>query len=143
MGSVILAVNAFAKAKAGDMLLAEKNFFRLALSGFENVAKEQISWIKKSPEDLVVVNSIYKEEKKELLIDELLKIEKLTLNELIEKKEQLSKKFRKDFFGEIVAKNGSFSNDKFATICSKFGLRLITETDAGKNMYTVIREEEA
>lgn len=142
-GDVVLSVNAFSMEKTGNMLLAEKRFLKLALSGTENVAKEQITWIGKSPDELNIIESEYKTELVNRLVCELLKIQNYSLEELGSVKKKLAEEFRKDLFGDIVSKKGSFSTEKLKKICHKYGLNLRTEVGSDKKMrYSVVKEDE-
>lgn len=139
-GEIVLAVNDFAKQKVGDMLLTEKRFYKLSMEDVAQVAVEQISWIGKGSEDLVVVASPYMEERKKLLKNELLTIKEFTKNELGDKKKALSKKYRKDVLSDILVKDGSFSKDKLEKICNRFGLYLEVKSGTDKNNRYTVKE---
>lgn len=140
-GEVTLAVNAFAKEKTGNMLLAVKRFYRLSMQSPERVAQEQISWLGKKPEELLVLNSSYRAKREEELREKLLQIQDFSLEQLGTIKTQLSKEFRKDLLKDIIKKEGSFSKEKLQEICKKLGLYLeITDGTDKKNRYTVKEE---
>jgi len=140
-GDGVLVVNAFAKEKIGNMLLAEKRFYKCSMQGAEQVAVEQIKWIGKTEDELLVISSSYKEERREAFKAELLLVQNFTLEELSDKKAALAKEYRTDILANIVAKNGSFSREKLEAVCHEFGLVLeIQRGDDKKNRYT-IREE--
>lgn len=140
-GEITLAINEFAREKAGNLLLAEKMFYRLALDSPQKVAEKQISWIGKSTDELQIVDSVYLDRKKTELINQLLQIKNFNNEELQKQKEILSKNYRKSFFCEIVTKNGSFSTVKLDLICKKFGLKLTQKAGEDKRqMYTVEQE---
>lgn len=134
-----LTLNKFAMEKTGDMLLAEKRFYKLALQGIEKVAEEQMSWLGKAKSELIVLTSTYIEEQKKRLREKLLSIKDVTLEEFGEIKVAISQEFRKDLFEDVVTKAGSFSTDKFETICDRFQTKLeVTKGDDKKNRYSVV-----
>ena len=137
-GGIMLAINAFGREKVGNMLLAERNFYKLAMDAPEKVAMAQIGWIGKSPEELIVEEFSYREERKILLRECLLEIVEYDLEQLSQKKEAIAREFRRDMIGDIVTKNNSFSTEKLRAICDRYGLQLIDSNgDDGKKRYTV------
>lgn len=140
-GEVTLAVNKFAQEKTGNMLLAVKRFYKLAMQSPELVAQEQISWLGKKPEELCVLKSSYRAKREEALREKLLEIQDLSLEQLSAMKMQLAKEFRRDLLKDIVKKEGSFSKEKLQEICKDFSLHLeITEGKDKKNRYSVKEE---
>ncbi len=134
----ILAINAFAKEKTGNLLQAEKLFLRQSYHDRAAVARKQIEWIGKEPDELIVWDSSYREEREKKLVQELLKIQNFSLKEFGSFKEKIAKEFRMDVLEDIVLKDSSFSKDKFVRICEKFGLILeIGKNECGNNSYTV------
>lgn len=138
-GELLLAINDFAKEKTGNMVNAERCFYKLALDSPQRVAEKQIGWIGKSPDDLCVLDSLYLEKREAELIEVLLSVKNFTNTELQNKKMELGKAYRKDFFSEIVSKNGSFSTEKLTAICEKYGLKLIKKMENNRQIYSIER----
>lgn len=136
----ILSVNEFAKEKVGNMLLAEKKFYRRCMEGPEHVALEQISWLGKGEKDLEVMDSTYKAEREKCLKNELLSIQNFSLDELREKKAYLAKEFRRDLLKGVIYKNESFSTEKLEDILRKFGLRLEESIGEDKRKRYTVKE---
>ena len=142
-GDFVLAVNEFAKEKIGNMALAYRRFFKAAMHHQVEVAKAQIAWIGKTPDELVVLQSTYREERIQELKRRLLAIQNVSNEELQEIKSKLARDFREDLIGDIVTKNQSFSKGKFVEICECYDLKLIENKDLnGKKRYTVIEKED-
>lgn len=137
---VILAVNEFAKEKAGNMFLAEKRFYKQCLEGPEHVALEQISWLGKDATDLEIIDSTYKVERENRLRNELLSIQSFSLDELKQKKAYLAKEFRRDLLKGIVLKSESFSTAKLEEILCRFELYLEENTGEGKRKRYSVKE---
>lgn len=142
-GGAMLAVNAFAKEKCGNMLNQEKIFYQLVMQGVECVAEEQIAWLGKKKEELTVIDSSYIENRKKLLESKLLKVQNYNLEELSQMKKAISNEFRKDLLVDIIAKNGAFSKEKFEKICERYHLCLeVKPGDDGKKRYYVKEKSE-
>lgn len=135
---ILLAVNEFAKAKTGDMLLAEREFLKLRYRAPEEVAKKQIRWIGKAPEDLTVISSTYKEEMSKKLLTELLEIVEYTHQMFSDKKTDIAKKYQKILFSDLSFKGSSFENKKFDELCERYNLEVETVIgDDKRNRYSV------
>ena len=52
----------------------------------------------------------------------LLEVQNYTPEDLKEYKKVMVRKYRKDFFADILANNGTISNDKLQMICERYGL---------------------
>ncbi len=140
-GDMLVAINDFAKEKTGNMLLAIMDFYKLALDNPVKVAQKQLEWIKKEPNELNVLTSSYLERRKKELIEKLLMVKDYTKEELVLFKDKISREFRKELFGDIVIKNGSFATEKLEKICLKFGLMLTQqEVSDGKQRYTILEQ---
>ena len=138
-----LYVNEFAKKKTGNMYMAESQFCSLAFQDPLKVVYEQMSWIGKTPEELEVMGSTYRERRIEEFVEELLKVQDYTWNELNEFKEKIVERYKKDLFDNMLAKNGTISKDKLERICEQYGLELITKNNAEKRIktYSIKRKE--
>jgi superfamily II DNA or RNA helicase len=136
----VLAQNVFAMCKTGNLLLATRNFLQCALKSPTAVAETQISWLGKNAEELIVENSSYKEELKKALLDELLKIQNYTNQELQDVKCRISEKYRKELFADILGKDGSFSTDKLKKICERMGVELIEDVDENRRKRYSVRK---
>lgn len=140
-GDFVLAVNKFGKEKIGNMSLAYRRFFKAVMHRKVEVAKAQIAWIGKTPDDLVVLQSTYREERIQELTNRLLAINNVTLDELQAIKAEIAKDFREDLIGDIVKKNKSFSKDKFIEICNRYNLELRDDKELdGKKIYSVVKQ---
>ena len=134
-----LYLNRFAVEKIGNMLITEERFYQAALSDPVNVIYLQMSWIGKAPEELQVLESVIQKE----FVEELLKIQGLSFDELTEKKKLLISKFKAYMFPNVNTKNGSISKENFIIILENMGLRIETRLDENrKNRYFVSRKAE-
>lgn len=134
-----LKLNKYAKAKSLDLYRCEAECHAKSRMSDTAVTLMQMRWIGKEESELEVLNSSFLEEKKRKFLLDLKKIQRMTKQELIEAKTDLSQHYRKDFFSDIVAKNCSFSDEKFVTILSRYGLKLKKEKgEDGKERYSVI-----
>lgn len=134
----VFAINEFAREKIGDMLLAEKQFLKLCCEAPEAVAKYQIGWIKKTPDELVVEKSTYKEELLIQMKKELLKIQDFDLQSFSEAKVGIAKRFQKDLFSDLNFNGTSFSNEKFMELCLRVGFEMKSSSkQGGKTLYSV------
>ncbi|MDO5424031.1 MAG: DEAD/DEAH box helicase family protein [Eubacteriales bacterium] len=144
-GDMVISVNQFAKEKTGNMLNAEKKLYCLSMEDPAKVAIEQISWIGKSPEELKIVDSTYHDRRLNELRTKLLEVINFSSEKLQIFKAELAKEFRRDLIGDIVFKNGSFSNEKLKEICERNGLSFHQEVVEKKTIYNIaekIKEEE-
>ena len=138
----LLTVNAFAMEKTGNLLLATKEFLRLSYTESKKIAIRQIAWIGKTEDELHYVESSYKKEREEELITALLEIKNFTNGQLRNKKNEISREFRKDLLSDIVTKTASFSTEKLKRICEQYQLELIEGSAEDKTKrYTVERKQ--
>lgn len=140
-------INEFAKRKIGDMYVMENRFYMLAMSNPLKVVYEQMSWIGKGEDELQILESEYRAMREQEFIKKLLSVQKYTHTELKMVKEELVKEYRKDFFADVLAKNGTISNEKLSMVIEKYGLKLVIEENAENRnkVYTIVgadREEE-
>lgn len=142
-GNECLRINYFAKEKLGANYLAEARFHAAAIMNPMNVAVQQLKWIGKAQEELVIINSSYRESQIRALREELLEICDYSLSELMKRKELLAKKYRKDIFSDVVSKTGSFSKEKLCKILERYRLELCeTVSKDGTKRYSVVEKEE-
>jgi len=142
-GNECLRINYFAKEKLGANYLTEARFHSAAMLNPKNVAVQQMAWIGKEQEELVIIDSSYRESQIHALREELMEICDYSLSELIKKKEILAKKYRKDIFSDVVSKSGSFSKEKLCKILERYGLELCeTVSKDGTKRYSVVEKEE-
>lgn len=134
-----LFVNEFAKCKIGDMYIAESKFYSLAVKNPLNVIYEQMKWIGKNADELEIRDSTYLKEKEKRMKEDLLKVKRVEKAALQEIKEKIVKEYRKDFFPDIYANNGTISNEKLDEVCKRFGLHFQTETDENRRkVYSIV-----
>lgn len=133
----VLTVNAFAEEKIGDLYLQEALFHSLAVEDPKKVIDEQLKWMNKLPDELKMVASSFEAEQKEELVASLLEIKHFNVQQLGEKKEELSRKFGKNILRDIAPKNRSFSTEKLESIVEEVGLRLEREEEARKLYFSV------
>lgn len=136
-----LVVNNFAREKLGDMLIVESRLQILAMEDPQKVIEEQVSWLGIDSSEVIVLSSTYKEAIRKEFVEEVCKIRKFSKAQMVETKEMLSKKFRKDLFPDVVKKTCSFSDEKFKEILARYGLVLLTEDTKEGVRYTVLREK--
>lgn len=139
-----LYINEFAKRKIGDMYVAESRFYALAVSNPLDVAFEQMGWIGKKEEELQILESEYRKKREEKFIEKLLSVQKITLDDLKVIKEEVVKEYHQDFFSDILAKNGTISNEKLMLLCERYNLEFFTEENPKnrKQIYTIRRKKE-
>ena len=135
-GGQELYINQFAKRKTGDMYLTESRFYSKAVIDPLYVIYEQMSWIGKEPYELWVEKSHYLEEHKQQFIDDLLSVQDYTHTELADFKQKLVSKYRRDFFNDVPAKNGTLSLEKLKMICERMGLIVEEKLDSEKRTKT-------
>lgn len=140
---VILALNRFAWEKSGNMLLEMRRCYTLALADPSQVACAQIAWIGKTPEELEIIGSTYREARWDELKQLLLSVQDVTNKEFQEIKSKIAEEYRYDILSDVVQKSESFATKKLQAICEKVALRLeeTTGTD-GKKRYTIKQEDE-
>lgn len=140
-GEVGLYINEFARRKIGDMYIAEDCFYSLAVSDPLEVIYEQMSWIEKGPDELQVLESEYHKLQEKKFIDKLLEVHNFSQEDMQVFKRELVKKYRKEFFPDILAKNGVLSADKLQNICEKYGLQYRREvnSETRRNSYFINR----
>lgn len=137
-----LHINEYAKKKILDTYRLEAECHALSRRSETAVAVMQMEWIGKEESELEVFSSTYRAERERQLVSDLKTIRNFTKQQLSHKKEDLSKKYRKDFFADIVTKNGSFSDEKLAAILKSRGLKLKKEKGGdGREQYTVTEDD--
>lgn len=138
-GEANFYVNEFAKCKIEDMYMAESRFYALALEDPLKVVYEQMTWIGKEPDELQVLGSEHRKMLEQEFVDFMLSVEDFNVDEIKEFKRELVKEYRKDFFDDILAKNGTISNDKLNEICRKYDLELLQthDTKNRRTLYTI------
>lgn len=129
-----LYINRFAECKTGDMYVAESRLYALAVTDPLQVVYAQMSWIGKTSEELEIMESGYRERRREKFIARLLQCQNYALEDLKDFKVSLVREFRKDFFNDITAKNGTISNEKLCEICNRCGLIFESREDAKTRM---------
>lgn len=134
-----LYVNEFAKCKIQNMYKIESSFYALAMQDPLLVIYEQMAWIGKEPDELQVIESTYHKMREQEFIDFLLSVENYSVDDMKEFKRQLVKRFRKDFFDDILANNGTISNEKLQEVCKRYGLILedLEDTENRRKMYSI------
>lgn len=141
-GNARIVVNAFGKIKTGDLYLAEKRFYQLALDDPIRVIEEQMSWIGKKPDELTVATSTYLEDLEKNLKHELLMVQNYGKEQLQEFKKSICQKYGKNILNNVLMKSGTISNEKLRDIVERLGLIYDDKEtdDAGRKLYS-IREE--
>lgn len=141
-----LCVNEFAKHKIEDMYLAESRFYTLASEDPLKVVYAQMAWIGKKEEELHVLDSEYRKIREQDFIESLLSVQSYSAERLKIFKSGFVKTFRKEFFADVPANNGTLDNRKLEMICRKYGMIFVTDEDreTRKKVYSVmkIHEEE-
>ena len=117
--------------------MQEALFHSLAVEDPKKVIDEQLKWMNKLPDELKMVASSFEAEQKEELVASLLEIKHFNVQQLGEKKEELSRKFGKNILRDIAPKNRSFSTEKLESIVEEVGLRLEREEEARKLYFSV------
>lgn len=145
-GEANFYVNEFAKRKIEDMYMVESRFYALALDDPLKIVYEQMAWIGKEPEELQVQESQYMKLREQEFINYLLNVQNFTVDEMKDFKKIMVKTYRKEFFDDILANNGTISNEKLQEICGRYGLIFDVQEDreSRKKMYTIkLKEQEA
>lgn len=136
-------VNEFARRKTEDMYMIENRFYEFALEDPLKVVCEQMKWIGKVPDELQVLDSAYHKMREQEFIEFLLSVKEYNVDDMKDFRKELVKKYRKDFFDDILAKNGTVSNEKLQTICDRYNLELIIEDGINRQkIYTIMNKEE-
>ena len=140
-GEANFYVNEFAKRKTEDMYMIESRFYALALEDPVKVIYEQMRWIGKEPDELQVLDSAYQKMREQEFVDFLVSVKDYDVDDMKQFKNMLVKEFRKEFFPDILSKNGTLSNEKLEEICGRFGLKLesLKDTKDRRSKY-IIRE---
>ena len=138
------AVNKFAERKTGNMFVAEEHFYGLAVNNPLAVIYEQMKWIGKEPEELEIIDSRYRKSREIEFLEKLQCIKSFSADELGQFKKDFVKKYRKEFFDDILANNGTISNEKLQNICERYGMKLCSweDTESRKMRYSVKEMEE-
>lgn len=137
-GDTILALNWFALEKFGDMFMTEAKFHQYALENPLKVIWEQMAWINKEPEELIICKSTFQEKEWEEFSKMALSIKGFTKKELSEIKEKMAVQFRKTIFRDEDIRNRAFGKQKLEEFLGMVGLKLVVNIVNGRNVYTVI-----
>lgn len=145
-GNAGIYLNEFSRRKTGDMYLAESNFYALAVDDPLKVIYEQMRWIGKEPDELKIKESQYLKVRQQQMRNQLLIVQKFDNKALQAFKRDIVKNYRREFFADIMAQNGTLSTEKLKTICHRFGLKLSISDDSGRRKnYSIVeagKEEE-
>ena len=138
-GEANFYVNEFAKRKTEDMYMIESRFYALALEDPVKVIYEQMRWIGKEPDELQVLDSAYHKMREQEFVDFLASVKDYDVDDMKQFKKELVKEFRKEFFPDVLAKNGTISNEKIKIICGRYGLRMESYEDEERRrkIYTI------
>ncbi|MCI8615309.1 MAG: DEAD/DEAH box helicase family protein [Lachnospiraceae bacterium] len=138
-GEANFYVNEFAKRNTEDMYMIENRFYALAMEDPLKVIYAQMDWIGKAPEELQVMESEYMKLREQEFIDCLLKVQNFTSDEMKEFKKTLVKEYRKEFFDDVLANNGTISSDKLQEICTRYGLKfeIQEDTEQRRKIYSI------
>ncbi len=142
-----MTINAFAEEKTGNMLLSEKRFLKLASEDPKKVAIHQFAWLGKSEDEITFLSSTYKEERKEELKKELLKIQDYTKEEFQKSKNKIVAEYKKDILKnlDIQIQKDTMSSEKFKMVCDWLDLELLIYPGKSnlRNVYTVVKKGES
>lgn len=89
-----------------------------------------MKWIGKDPDELQVLDSAYHKMREQEFLEFLLSVQEYRVDDMKEFKKVLVKKYRKDFFDDILANNGTISNEKLQEICNRYSLMFEVLEDA-------------
>ena len=89
-----------------------------------------MKWIGKDPDELQVLDSAYHKMREQEFLEYLLSVQEYRVDDMKEFKKVLVKKYRKDFFDDILANNGTISNEKLQEICNRYSLMFEVLEDA-------------
>lgn len=143
-GDAGLYINECAKQKIGNMYLIESRFYSKAVKNPLDVIYEQLSWIGKGQDELVVLESEYIKIRENEFKEKLLSVQEFTQEQMKEFKRELVKEFRKDFFEDILANNGTLSLEKLQIVCCRYGMKCEKNEDeeTRRAKYTISLEDE-
>jgi len=136
-GNSRFVLNTFAKNKIGDLYLVESKFHKLARQNPKQVMLEQLKWIDKSEDELIVLKSNFKEERQAELREKFLQVKEFSVEQLSDFKENISKEYRGDILKDYLDRTRSFSNNKLELILEMFNLKLVKSEVDGKIKYTI------
>lgn len=141
-GDTGLVFNEFAKRKIGDMYVAESNFYKKSVVSPLSPVYQQMAWIDRT--ELKIIESDYQKKRKEEFVDYLISAKDFTVDEMKDFKTALVKKYRKDFFPDIPANNGTLSAEKLQEICGRYQLVLRDREDSAtrRKLYSIESEGE-
>lgn len=132
LGDEKIFLNHFAMLKTANMYMTESRFYKKAINDPLDVIYEQMSWIGKDACELWLEDSPYLEERKQQFIADLLSVQNFSNTDLQDFKARLVSIYHRDFFSDILAKNGTLSLEKLKVICERMGLTLDENTDPEK-----------
>ena len=142
-GDTGLVFNEFVKRKIGDMYVAESSFFKKCIISPLHTIYKQMSWIDKKDEELAIIESEYQKKHEEEFISYLLTVRDFSLDVMKDFKTTLVKTYRKDFFPNTPANNGTLSTEKLQEICQMYHLILTDREDTAtrRKLYTIERRQ--
>lgn len=143
-GDAGLYVNECARRKIGNMYFIESRFYSKAVKNPLEVIYEQLSWIGKGKEELMMLESEYIKIRESEFKEKLLSVQEFTQEQMKEFKRDLVKEFRKEFFGDILANNGTLSLEKLQSVCCRYGMKCEKSEDeeTRRAKYTISLEDE-
>ena len=134
-------INEFAKQKINNTYMTECKFKMLAISDLLKVIYEQMKWIGKTKEDLLIEDSTYREEQVQSIQRDLILVQNYTNCQLQECKREIVRKYHKQLFPDIDVNEGTISTTKLSEICERFNLFLKEDKDEERHKrYTIIRK---
>ena len=134
-------INELAREKIGDSYKMQSLLFAKAMVSPVEMAKFQISWIGKEPQELIICKEDSLKQREEELIKELEAFGIKNADETRQFKESIAAKYPDVVCRHIKANKGSFEKKKLATLCADIGFEVITETVDGKIQYRVTRKK--
>jgi hypothetical protein len=133
-------VNDLAREKIGDAYKTQSLLYKKAMKSPQELAEHQISWIGKTPQDLLICTEYSFIERENKLKAELDAFGTRNAEETSAFKKHIA-----DEYGDVVKRyikinKGTFSKDQFIKLCNDLGYEVITETINGKIMYTILEK---
>ncbi len=141
-GNCCFEKNEAARRKISDQFLMTSRLYAFAVIDPLEVIFEQMHWINKKPEELVVIEDTYAHEVNGAFVNELLKVNGFDSDGMKTFKAKMVKNYRRECFPDIPAKNGTLSNEKLAKIVQKFDLEVkeFQDKDTRRKLYSIVRK---
>ena len=140
-GNAGLYINEFAEIKTGDMFLSESRFYALASKGNLEPVYEQMRWIGKAKEELLIEESEYMKKREQEFINYMLSVQNFSQEQLREFKQILVKEYGNEFFADILVKNGTLSSEKLQSVCERYGLQyIVRDNDERRKIYSITQK---